>query len=295
MPIIHERVTTFTTKPVLGQYRFNDKFQIYPSRRKPIIDGRFFYPLNIEIAFPQKGEHYSRFGMPYGNDQLTKQIIEIQHLLSVMTQFFFFGHVKPTNPINKFVNKTCKRIEIGKINWYQDKALDDRNVANFMIPEFLDQVLEVYYALSEDLLFSYRKACYLFYCGVELRSSNPSLSFASFVSAVETLMALEAIPPDCCDSCGQPRYRLNARFREFIISYGYSGKTSNSAKKFINKLYDHRSKILHTGQLLLGDMFWHSVDENSRDQEWEESFLHKDLLGVTRICLINWLASKKNS
>jgi len=294
MPIIHERVTIFTTKPVLGQYHFNNKFQIYPSGRKPLQNDRFFYPLNIEISFLQKGKHYTRFSTPYGNDQLTKQIIEIQHLLSVMTQFFFFGHIKAKNPINKFINKACKRIEIGNINWYQDKALDDRNVANFMIPEFLDQALEIYYALTEDLLLLFRKACYLFYCGVELRSSNPSLSFASFVSAVETLMAFEAIAPDRCDTCGQPRYRFNARFRNFIISYGYGGKKSAGAKKFINKLYGHRSRILHMGQLLLGDMFWHSVDEDSKRKEWEESFLHKDLLAVTRICLINWLVSKKN-
>jgi len=295
MPEIYERVTIFTTKPVLGQYRFNDKFQIYPSKRKPLHNGRFFYPLNIEIAFPQQGEHYYRFGIPYGNDQLTKQIVEIQHLLSSVTQFFFFDHIKAKNPIKRFINKTCKLIEIGNINWYQDKAFDDRNVANFVIPEFMDQVLEIYYALPKDILLTFRKACYLFYCGVELRSSNPSFSFASFVSAVETLMASEAIPPERCDTCGQPRYRLNSTFRDFIISFGYGGKTSAGAKKFVNKLYGHRSKILHTGQLLLGDMFWHPVDEENMDKKWEESFLHKDLLGVTRVCLINWVSSIASS
>lgn len=295
MPLIHERVTIFTTKPVIGQYRFNDKFQIYPSKRKPINNGRFSYPLNIEIAFPQQGEHYYRFGIPYGSDQLTKQIVEIQHLLSVVTQFFFFDHIKAKNPIKRFINKTCTLIEIGNINWYQDKALDDRNVANFVIPEFMDQILEIYYALPKDILLTFRKACYLFYCGAELRSSNPSLSFASFVSAIETLMASEAKAPESCDTCGQPRYRLSARFRDFIISFGYGGKSSAGAKKFIDKLYGYRSKILHTGQLLLGDMFWHPVDEESMDKKWEESFLHKDLLGVTRVCLIKWLASKKSS
>ncbi len=293
MPEIYERVTIFTTKPVLGQYRFNDIFQIYPSKRKPLHNGRFFYPLNIEIAFPQQGEHYYRFGIPYGNDQLTKQIIEIQHLLSVMTQFFFFSHIKAKHQIKRFINKNCKLIEIGNINCYQDKTFDDRNVTNFVISDFMDQALEIYYTLPKDILLIFRKACYLFYCGVELRSSNLSFSFASFVSAVETLMSSETKSPEHCDKCGQPIYRLSSRFRDFIINFGYGGKTSGEAKKFINKLYGYRSKILHAGQLLLGDMFWHSFEEENNDvKKWEESFLHKDLLGVTRICLINWLVSK---
>ncbi len=294
MPEIFERVTIFTTKPVIGQYRFEDKFQIYPSKRKPIKNGRFFYPLTIEISFPQQGEHYYRYGTPYGSDQLTKQIVEIQHFLSVVTQFFFFDHIKAKTPIKRFTNKSCKLIEKGTINWYQDKALDDRNVSNLVIPEFMDSILETYYALSKDILLAFRKACYLFYCGVELRSTNPSLSFASFVSAIETLMAFEAKSPDICKDCGQPKYRLRARFRKFIFTFGYGGKESAGAKKFINKLYDHRSKILHTGQLLLGDMFWHPFEEKNNDtKKWEESFLHKDLLGVTRVCLINWLASNR--
>ena len=295
MPEIFERVTIFTTKPVIGQYRFKDKLQIYPSKRKTIQKGSFFYPLTIEISFPQQGEHYYRYGTPYGRDQLTKQIVEIQHLLSVVTQFFFFDHIKGESPIKRFMNKSCKLIEKGNIRWYQDKVLDDHNVANLVIPEFMDSMLETYYALPKDILLAFRKACYLFYCGVELHSTNPSLSFASFVSAIETLMAFGAKPPDKCKCCDQPKYHLGARFRKFIVKFGYGGKESAGVKKFINKLYTQRSKILHKGQLLLGDMFWHPVEEEIMSVNWEESFLHKDLLGVTRVCLINWMKSKKSS
>ncbi len=293
MTIICEKITTYTTKPVLGQYRFNDKFQIYPSKRKPIQNGRYFYPLIIEMAFSKQGEHYFRFGTPFGIDQLTKNIVEMHHLLSVVTQFFFFGHIKSKNPIGKFINKTIDNIEIGNINWYQDKVIDDRNVPNFVIPKFANQVFEIYYSLPKNVALTFRKACYLFYCGVELRGTNPSLSFASFVSAIETIIASDKSKSEKCNACGQLKYKLSAKFREFIITFGYGGKTSAGAKKFINKLYIYRSKILHTGQLLLGDMFWHPVEEEDIDKKWEESFLHKDLLGVTRVCLINWLSSQK--
>ncbi|MCK5270960.1 MAG: hypothetical protein KAJ52_00220 [Sedimentisphaerales bacterium] len=293
MSEIFERITIFTTKPVIGQYRFKDKLQIYPSKRKPIQDGRFFFPLTIEISFPQQGEDYYRYAIPSYRSPLTKQIVEIQHLLSVVTQFFFFDHIKVKKPIKKFTNKSCKLIEKGNIEYYQDKVFDDRRVANFLIPEFMDSILETYYALPTDILLAFRKACYLFYCGVELRGTYHSLSFASFVSAIETLMAFDAEDTERCECCGQPKYRLNARFREFIYAFGYGGNKSPVAKKFINKLYEHRSKILHEGQLLLGDMFWHHVEEKNNDiREWEESFLHKDLLGATRICLIRWVASQ---
>jgi hypothetical protein len=84
---------------------------------------------------------------------------------------------------------------------------------------------------------------YLFYCGVELRGTNPSFSFASFVSAIETLMAYGAKAPNHCKECGQPKYRLIERFRKFIFSFGYGGNESAGARKFINKLYNHRSKM----------------------------------------------------
>ena len=78
MSEIFERVTVFTTKPVIGQqHRFKDKLQIYPSKRMPIQKGRFFYPLTIEISLPQQGEHYYRYGTPCGSDQLTKHIVEM--------------------------------------------------------------------------------------------------------------------------------------------------------------------------------------------------------------------------
>ncbi len=293
MPDIFERVTIFTTKPVIGQYRFSDRFQIYPSRRKPVRNGRLFYPLTIEMSFPKQDEPYYRYSSG-GNDELTRRIVELQHLLSVVTQFFFFGHVKAKSPIKRFTNRSCDPIETGQIRWYQDKVLDDRNVEHFAVPDHMGIVLDAYYALPRARLLTFRKACYLFYCGVELRGAYPTLSFASFVSAIETLMAFDGGPPDRCECCKQLRYRLSARFKKFVLTYGYGGKDDAGAKKFAKALYDQRSKILHEGKLLLADMSWHVMEGERAGVNWEESFLHKDLLAVTRVCLLNWLASEKS-
>ena len=156
MPEIYERLTTFTTKPVTGQYRYKDKLQIYPSKRKPIREGRLYYPLIIEMSFPQEGEHYYRYGIPFGSDPLTRQIVEVQHLLSAVTQFFFFGHIKAKAPIQKFTNKSCNAIATGNIRWYQDKALDDRNVDSFVIPEsmfltFIEKLVILIWKYNLDL------------------------------------------------------------------------------------------------------------------------------------------------
>jgi hypothetical protein len=293
METIHERATVYSTKPLNGVFRYNDIFQIYPSKRKTIRDGREFFPLTLELSFPRHGQHYFRYGYPYGSDQLTKQIVELHHLLSVVTQYLFFGCIKSTRPISRLSNRNCGPVARGQIRWYQDKALDDRNITEIVLPDNAEAIIDKYYALSDVAYQSFRRASYLFYTGTELRRSHTSLSFASIVSAIETLMSHNAPKSRRCESCGQPKYRLNARFREFIIAHAYRGKENASAKKFISRLYSLRSKLLHEGGLMLADLHWmgrkRTDDATGR---WEESFLHKDLVGVARVCLINWLASQ---
>ena len=257
------------------------------------MEGREYYPLNLEMSFQREGQHYFRYGYPYGSDQLTRQIVELHHLLSVVTQFYFFGSVKSDHQIKGLSNRRCRSVTRGVIRWYQDRALDDRSVKEIIIPVKTEEILERYYTLSDEAYQSFRRACYLFYSGIELRTSHSSLSFASIVSAIETLMSYNAPKSRRCESCGQPKYRLNARFREFILAHAYGGVQSESAKKFIRQLYSLRSKLLHEGRLMLGDLYWaqrKGADDTGR--KWRESFLHKDLLGVSRVCMINWLASQ---
>ncbi len=293
METIHERATVYSTKPLNGVFRYGDIFQIYPSKRKTIRDGREYFPLSLELSYQHHGEHYFRYGYPYGSDQLTRQIVELHHLLSVVTQYFFFGCIKSTRPIRRLSKRKCRPVARGQIRWYQDKALDDHNIEEIVLPDYAEAIIDKYYALSDDAYRSFRRASYLFYTGIELRGSHTSLSFASVVSAIETLMSYNAPKSVRCESCGQPKYRLNARFREFIIAHAYRGKESASAKRFVSRLYSLRSKLLHEGGLMLADLHW--MDRSKTEDatvKWEESFLHKDLVGVARVCLINWLASQ---
>lgn len=290
MSIIFERITIYSKKPIKGVYRYKDSFQIFPSERKPVLEGSYVYPVSLELSFEKNEEHYFRFGFPYGSDRLTKEIIEVEHLLSLFTQFFFFNMIKSKSPITRLSTKRINKIKIGSIRWYQDKSLNDCSVSEIVIPNFLDDILDKYYNLKKREKEIFRKAMYLYYSAIELKGSYPSLSFASFVSAMETLIHFDDPKPKTCNDCKQVK-GVGKRFKQNIIKYAYNNDVDSQKMKQINKLYGHRSSILHHGELLLGDLFWEksSFDSEEKIKKWKQSFLHKYLLSITRAFLINWL------
>ncbi len=288
--MIVERIILYSTKPLNGVYKFREEFQIFSSRRKPIQEGRFYFPITLEFSYSPSSKTYFRYGYPHGADDLTKKIIEYQHLLSVATQFFFFDFIKEKNFRTKLTKSRAKKVGTGKIRWYQDKALDDRNVPEMIVPPYIDKFLEAYYSIDEKKRPALRKSMYLFYTGIELRGRYPSISFASLVSSIETLINLQKYPSRPCNMCGQKIFKVGERFRDFLKIYAFNGKMNREQKRIINKIYGIRSKILHEGNLLLASKVWErgSKDMNKR---WDQSFIHKDLIEITRACIINWTAS----
>ena len=281
MESVVERVSIFSTKPIKGVYRYKNKFQIYPSRRKSRNN---IFPVTLELSFEKSKPHYFRFSTD-DSDCLSREITEIIHLLSLFTQFFFFDFAKSKNPIQKFSNVKFNETEKKEIKWYQDKTLNSANVNEIVVPNFIDRVFDKYYSLSNKEKEIFRKALYLFYSGIELKGKFPSFSFASFVSSLETLISYES---------PKQKSGVTEKFRVFIIKYAFNDGGNEKDKEFINKVYDYRSKILHSGYLLLAERSW---DENASGEQgslkyWEESFLHKGLLSVTRVCLINWLMGR---
>ncbi len=284
MTKIYESVTIYSNKPLKSKFRYKDSFQIYPSKRKLKINGRIIYPIILQLSF-LKPIRYYRFST-HNSDKLTNILIEKLHLLSLFTQFYFFGFSKRKHPIKKFSSNEYPEIKRGMIKWYQDKTLDDRNVPEIIVPDNIEDLFDKYEKLDKEKYNIFRKSLYLFYSGVELKGSFPSQSFISLVSALETLIDFDNPFSGRCNSCGQPIYKVSKRFKDFILKYAYSGKETKSNKKFITSLYNKRSEITHKGLLLVADLFW---DNNQVFVDWKESFLHKDLIGVTRHCLTNWL------
>ncbi len=277
---VYESIKIYSTKPLNSRFRYKDLFQIYPSNRKL----KNYHPIILQLSFSKPTPYY-RYSSN-DSDILSRTTIEKLHLLSLFTQFYFYGFSKRKHPVKKFSSSAFPEIKRGMIRWYQDKTLDDRNVPEIIVPDNIETLFDIYEKLGKQKYNIFRKSLYLFYSGVELKGPFPSQSFISLVSALETLIDFDNRFSGRCNSCGQPIYKVSKRFKDFILKYAYSDKETKSNKKFISSLYNKRSEITHKGLLLVADLFW---DNKQFSVDWKESFLHKDLIGVTRHCLINWL------
>lgn len=133
-----------------------------------------------------------------------------------------------------------------------------------------------------------------------------SISFLVFVSAIETLINYEykndkpeitfecrdcqalKTSPTSCQKCGRPIWGVNANFRKFLRTYVASSE--ESIKKF-KRIYNLRSKIVHTGLLLLGDEHENWVKSENQNEQWKT---HLETMQAARISLVNWLLQGPN-
>ncbi len=300
MPTFIESVIVYTTKPLKGSFSYA-ALRLLPSNIKKNSIGP--YPIRMQFNI-DSDEPYLRFSSN-NRDPLSKRIIEYQYLLSLFSQFFFFDFRKSPNPLKAFSKNSYVPIKRGKIKWYQDKSGDDRNVDEIIFPEYIELLFGSYASINKEIKTVFRKALYLFYSAITLKSIYPSFSFISMVSAIETLCQIEfkkknylidecgnchsvKSSPWICDVCSAPLWGIGKKYKLFITKYCFGNKPTSSDNKFLNKVYSTRSKILHTGRVFTVDDFWDDETVN-----WDQSFLHKDLLSFTRISMNNWLLNKK--
>ena len=126
--------------------------------------------------------------------------------------------------------------------------------------------------------------------GLALVGRMKSLSFLSFVSAIEALVNLEyTAPPEKCDSCGQQKFRVTNKFISFLDTYVDGGRKNKQNKQIFNDIYKRRSEIAHTGALLLGDA--HQNWEVKEEQK-KQFRLHLMAMQFARLSLVNWLLSR---
>lgn len=183
----------------------------------------------------------------------------------------------------------------------------------FQNPEFDDHEKPVTFSHRTSLIFKaytmltqeekkFVDASVTLICnGQDLKYSMKSLSFISFISSIETMSSLEFkekqdqigfacnscklinSSPYTCPACGNPIWGISQQFKEYLKLYVYSGDGFN---KVLNKIYGIRSKIVHSGQLLLGDQF---VDWDKNDKQNEEFNTLITLMQYSKLSLTNWL------
>ncbi len=172
----------------------------------------------------------------------------------------------------------------------------DENQVRF--PDALDVLLSIYFEWEADRKQAFYAACHLWGQASDLKNIKaPSMSLLASVSAIETLVNFSADPgPSCrecgvspsiekCGVCGSPRYRLNSRFKEFLMDF--AGPETES---LAGKLYNIRGRISHDGDLLREELFDSGFTKGGKDEQM--IFQHSVTL-ATHIALVNWLINNR--
>lgn len=153
------------------------------------------------------------------------------------------------------------------------------------VPSDLDDSICKYRALSTANRARFDRAAFWFDMASRQWDSSMSISFASLVSAIESLCERGDIHRVFCSECGRDSQHdspgATETFRAFIETYapGVDNKTKN-------RMYSLRSGILHGNELI-------QFDEDAAfgwdPPGWNQRELHSELWKLTRTALRNWL------
>jgi hypothetical protein len=321
MTLEYRRSVVLTSVPVTGCYRFDDDFQILPPEEKapqpPYV--MCHHPLIIEYKFvvdetPRTfpdGQEMPQWII--NNDDAARKLNE---LLLLITTFSFFRVFVYQNAQSWFIPMEKSDDSIREVIWgqqtyyYKDfeykiggfsdndlnliSRIDPSEYFNrygrptdqeFDLPESIDVLFDKYFGLDEVAKKAFLSSASLLSQGIKLWSEHPSLSFASLVSSLETLISFDhkGIKVETCKECGQERYRVVKKFRDFFGKYG---SPTPEFRKYALKIYQYRSKILHSGELFLGEV---SPRRFGAFDGFEDDELRRSIVRTCRICLINWL------
>lgn len=112
----------------------------------------------------------------------------------------------------------------------------------------MQELFESYFSAPEDetkMLF--RDACRIAARAGRIATFDLSTSFVLLISSIESLIHIWSRGNDdeTCKECGQVRYRVMQKFRDFVDEFGF--EIENKVK---SRLYGLRSALVHRGQLL---------------------------------------------
>jgi len=326
LTISYQSYFALSQVPVVGYYRYRDLFQILPappeSPRPPAsLDA---HPFIIELSYTTSSAGYqSPYGFPVSADMVNMETArEIQkHLLLLLTAFSNFRTFVPSNHQAWFVSFGTRGNEQTHMSpqWGQEMYFDpdfNHAIESFTtptvppvnkvepmkyfnsfgngileFPEIITKLLDAAHEISDEAKLALLSACSLLDQGLALWQAHPSLSFASCVSSLESLIAFDhkGEHVEKCDKCGQERFRVMKKFQEFFAMYGHP---SPEFKKYAQKIYRYRSKILHLGELFLGEIS--PIKFASFDGRADRD-LHRNLIRTCRICIVNWVIAKQHA
>jgi hypothetical protein len=156
------------------------------------------------------------------------------------------------------------------------------------VPADLDQSICRYRQLSPTNRAKFDRAAFWMDMASRQWNISISLSFAALVSAVESLTERGRKHGFKCPCCGKPSQHEDPgptrRFRDFFDTYA---PDAGLAKRRNEMMYGLRSGILHGSDLM-------ELDQDRAFGAWDppwwnEYELYRELRGLTRLALRNWL------
>ncbi len=327
----YHRNIFFTKVPITGYYRYEDLFQIYPSKfeGQPTSELQRHFPNIIEfwttedekVTVPKKFEVLKETWESLGARM--KKLETYLKLFSAFTNHHFFTYKDSTGSwsahlatemnreeANSTSSKWCMdmyifpqlngKLEISeftKLNLpeiervkHTDYFLNDPNhdldyKKELKLPHTIDQLFKSFFSLDDDLRESVETACSFCSSAAELKELKKTLSLLASFTALETMVNLEFsdFKPENCDSCGQPKYKVRQKFREFLMKY--LGKSDHNKRKF-NSYYDLRSRIVHVGTELKSESLFSEISDEEENKEW---ITRIEVLQIGRLAICNWL------
>lgn len=197
-------------------------------------------------------------------------------------QFFFAKLGDPV--IDQLSPPAGERVEeVEREEYYATIGHDGKPLR---VPADLDQSICLYQQLSPTDRAKFDRAA--FWVDVALRqwAISVSSSFASLVSAAESLTGRGTTHRVYCEECKDNRGHevpgATERYRAFIDMYA-PGPSLRSGRNDVSSL---RGGILHGGKLMQLDQ---DLAFGWDPPGWSERELHDELWGRTRVALRNWL------
>jgi hypothetical protein len=154
------------------------------------------------------------------------------------------------------------------------------------VPTDLDESLCHYGDLSAANWSKFDRAAFWMDIASRQWTTSVSSSFASLVSAIESLTNRGTTHGVYCEQCHADRSHevpgATERFRSFFETYAPGA----ALRKSRTQMYELRSGILHGSYLMQIDQ---DLDFGFDPPGWNEDQLHRELWSITHLALRNWL------
>ncbi len=222
------------------------------------------------------------------------------------TKIYYDESFKGKMYINKFSENDFKVVDnIEHNRYYTHPDIDNPLENELTIGEHTELFFNSLKNLNDLKKQYFDAAVTLINNGMKIRNHMKSLAFLAFVSSIETMTHLESkinkeeIEFECnsckkiktsnykCKKCNSPIWGISQQIKNYLKKYLSKNESFN---KIINKLYGRRSKIAHTGNLLMGDIFFDWNNPEKREDHYMELIA---AMQYSKMSLVNYVLYQK--